>query len=239
LSRLLRAAHAVPVELPLIALRPCGHKSAVEAALRRLFAYDWVVFTSVNAVEFTFAKLGELGLDARTFGAARVCAVGPATAGALLARGIRADAVPGEYVGEALVDALAAAGDLKGTSVLLPRAKEAREVVPAELEARGARVEVLAMYENVRPERYPEAALASLRAGALDLVTLASSSAARNYAALCRQEGLDPRRLPCAVIGPATKNTAEAEGLPVASMPSEYTVEGMVQAMEEYFARGA
>lgn len=237
LSRLLRAAHAVPVELPLLALRPCGHKSAVEAALRRLFAYDWVVFTSVNAVEFTFAKLGDLGLDARTFGAARVCAVGPATAGALLARGIRADAVPGEYVGEALVEALSVAGDLKGASVLLPRAKEAREVIPAELEARGARVDVLPMYENVRPERYPEAALGALRAGALDLVTLASSSAARNYAALCREQGLDPAHLPCAVIGPATRQTAEAEGLPVVAMPAEYTMEGMVGALEGYFGK--
>ncbi len=237
-SRLLREAHAVPLELPLIELRPCGHKSAVEAALRRLFAYDWVVFSSVNAVEFTFGKLGEMGLDARTFGAARVCAVGPKTAEALLGRGIRADAVPAEYVGEALVAALAAVGDLKGASVLLPRAKDAREVVPQELEARGARVEVVPMYENVRPERYPEAVLAALRAGQVDVVTLASSSAARNYAALCREQGVDPTRFPCAVIGPATRKTAEEEGLSVAVMPAEYTLEGLVGAMEKFFSTG-
>ncbi|MBE0618801.1 MAG: uroporphyrinogen-III C-methyltransferase, partial [Proteobacteria bacterium] len=102
-SRLLRQAHAVPLELPLIELRPCGHKSGTEAALRRFFAYDWVVFSSVNAVAFTFGKLDEMGLDARTFGAARVCAVGRKTAEALRERGIRADVVPGEYVAEALV----------------------------------------------------------------------------------------------------------------------------------------
>jgi len=236
-SRLLREAHAVPVELPLIELRPCGHKSGVEAALRRLFAYDWVVFSSGNAVEFTFGKLGELGLDARTFGAARVCAVGPKTAEALLARGIRADVVPTEYVGEALVEALSSATELKGASVLIPRAKEAREVVPQELEARGARVDVLPMYENVRPEGYPEAALAALRAGEVDVVALASSSAARNYAALCREQGVDPARIPCAVIGPVTRTVAEAEGLSVVAMPAQYTLEAMVGAMENYFSR--
>jgi len=234
-SRLLRAAHAVPVELPLIELRPCGHKSGTEAALRRLFAYEWVVFSSVNAVAFTFGKLAEMDLDARTLGAARVCAVGPKTAEALGERGIRPDVVPAEYVAEALVEALSARGELKGAAILIPRAKEAREVVPGELEKRGARVEVLALYENVRPDRYPEDALRALREGALDVVTLASSSAARNYAALCREQGVDPVRVPCAVIGPATRKTAEAEGLPVAIMPEEYTLEGLVGAMEEYF----
>ncbi len=237
LSRLLRAAYAVPVELPLLELRPCGHQSAVAAALRRLFAYDWVVLTSANAVEFTFRKLDELGLDARAFGAARVCAVGPKTAEALLARGIRADVVPPEYVAEALVDALSTAGDLKGATVLIPRAKEAREVIAEELGRRGARVEVLPLYENVRPSSYPELVLAALRGGELDAVTLASSSAARNYATLCREQGVDPGRLPCAVIGPATRKTAETEGLPVAAMPSEYTLGGLVAALEEYFRK--
>ncbi len=239
LSGLLRDAHAVPVELPLIELRPCGHRSVVDATLRRLFAYDWVVFSSANAVAFAFRRLEELGLDARAFGAARVCAVGPKTAAELRARGVRADVVPGEYIGEALVEALSVHGDLAGASVLIPRAKEAREVVPEELTKRGARVDVLPLYENVRPERYPDAALEALRGGQVDLVTLASSSAARNYASLCRELGVDPGAIPCAAIGPATRKTAEAEGLPVVVMPSEYSLEAMVRAMEEHFAGGS
>ncbi|MDW7710056.1 MAG: uroporphyrinogen-III C-methyltransferase [Deferrisomatales bacterium] len=235
LSCLLRAARAVPVELPLIELRPCGHRSGVEAALRALFAYDWVVFTSGNAVDFTFRRLEELGLDARTFGAARVCAVGPATADALRRQGIRADVVPPEYVGESLVEALSSAGDLKGASVLIPRAKEAREVVAQGLEERGARVEVLPMYENVRPASFPEEGLSALRTGALDAVTLASGSAARSFAALCRELGLDPAGLPCVVIGPATRKAALAEGLAVTAMPSEYTLQGLVGALEAFF----
>ncbi|MBI5016453.1 MAG: uroporphyrinogen-III C-methyltransferase [Deltaproteobacteria bacterium] len=237
-STLLRRRGALPLELSLIELRPCGHKSGVEASLKKLFAYDWVVFSSVNAVEFTFRRLGEMGLDARCFGAARVCAVGPKTAELLVTKGIRADVVPAQYVAEALVEALKAEGELRGASVLIPRAKDAREVVPEELQKLGARVEVLPIYENVRPETYPAAALDALRRGELDAVTLASSSAAKSYAALCQEHGIDPKRVACAVIGPATKTTAEDLGLPVAVMPAEYTLEGMVGALEEYFAGG-
>ncbi len=234
-SGLIRERWGIPVELPLIELRPCGHKSVVDAALRRLFAYDWVVFTSVNAVEFTFRRLEELQLDARCFGAARVCAVGPKTADALERRGIRADAVPEEFVAESLVEALGAEGSLRGSTVLLPRAREAREVLPEQLQERGARVDVLPLYENVRPESHPAAALDALAAGAVDVVTLASSSAARNYEALCREQGLDSRSVPCAAIGPATRETAEQLGLPVCAVANRYTLEGLLDALEGYF----
>ncbi len=236
-SALLASRGAVPVALPLIELRAAGHKSGVDAALKKLFAYDWVAFTSANAVEFAFRRLDELGLDARIFGAARVAAVGPRTAEVLRGRGIRADLVPGEHVAEGLVEALAAQGDLKGVSVLLPRAKDAREVLPEELGRRGARVDVLPLYENVRPTAVPPEALAALKAGKLDAVTLASSSAATHYAALCKEQGIDPTQIPCAVIGPATKKTAETLGLPVAATAAEYTLEGLTEALEEYFAK--
>jgi uroporphyrinogen III methyltransferase / synthase len=236
LSRLLRSRGAVPLELPLIELRAYGHRSGLDATLRKLFAYDWLIFSSVNAVAFTFARLDELGLDARSLGAARVCAVGPKTARALEARGIRADVVPDEYVAESLVAALTQVARLEGASVLVPRAKEAREVIPEELGRLGAKVEVLPIYENVRPASYPEAPLAALRSATVDLVTLASPSAARNYVELCRAQGLDPGAAPCAVIGPATRTAAESLGLPVAASASEYTVEGLLQALEEYFA---
>ncbi|GAB4256478.1 MAG: uroporphyrinogen-III C-methyltransferase [Deferrisomatales bacterium] len=237
LSGRLRDRWAVPVELPLIELRPCGHKSAVEAALRRLFAYDWVVFSSANAVTFAFARLEEMGLDARAFGAARVCAVGPKTAEALAGRGIRADVVPTRYVAEGLLEALGAEGPLRGASVLLPRAREARETIPEALEAQGARVDVLPLYENVAPAAYPEEGLAALRDGALDMVALASSSAAVRYAELCRELGADPRAVPCAVIGPVTRRTAESLGLPVAVAPERYTLDDLVDALEAHFAR--
>ncbi|RMG88638.1 MAG: uroporphyrinogen-III C-methyltransferase [Candidatus Dadabacteria bacterium] len=234
-SELLRDHGAEAVELPLIELRPTGHASGTEATLRRLFAYDWVILTSGNAVRFLFERLDALGLDARAFGAARVCAVGPRTAEALEARGIRPDVVPGKYVAEALVEALATQTELRGASVLVPRAKEARDVIPNELTRLGAKVEVLPIYENVKPATHPAEGLAAVKEGALDLVTLASSSAARNYAELCRELGVPADRIPCAVIGPATEKTARALGLPVAVVPEEYTLRGLVAAAERYF----
>lgn len=235
LCRLLQERGAMPIELPLIELKPYGHASGTIATLRKIFAYDWVVFTSVNAVDFTFKKLRELNLDARAFGAARVCAVGPKTAAALKKWGIYPDVVPEKYIAESLVTALSETGSIAGSSVLIPRAKEAREVVPEELTALGAKVEVFAIYENVRPKPHP-LALKVVQAGNIDAVTLASPSAAANYAALLEEQGLKKDYAPCVVIGPATAAKALKLGLPVVGEGDEYTVEGMVQSLERYFS---
>lgn len=223
----------MPIELPLIELKPYGHQSGTMATLNKLFSYDWVVFSSVNAVEFTFSKLLEMKLDARAFGAARVCAVGPKTAAELKKYGIVADVTPQKYIAESLVEAMGVTGRVAGSKVLVPRAREAREVVPDELTALGAKVEVLAIYENVRPEPHP-LALKVVKAGNIDAVTLASPSAAANYAALLEENGL-PITTPCVVIGPATGKKALSLGLNVVGEGVEYTVEGLVAALEGYF----
>jgi len=235
LCRLLQERGAMPIELPLIELKPYGHQSGTAAQLKKIFAYDWVVFASVNAVEFTFARLAEMNLDARAFGAARVCAVGPKTAAELSKRGINPDVVPEKYTAEALVEAIKATGDVKGASFLVPRAREAREVVPDELAALGARVEVLAIYENIRPAPHP-LALKVLLGGHIDAVTLASPSAATNYAALLKENGLPADYAPCIVIGPATARRAAALGLSVVGEGEEHTVTGLVASLESYFA---
>ncbi len=231
---LLQERGAMPIELPLIELKSFGHQSSVDAALKKLFSYEWIIFSSANAVEFTFSRLKELGLDARVVGAARVCAVGPKTAAALESHGIRADVVPEKYIAESLIEALASTGEIKGASVLIPRAKEARELLPEELERLGARVEVVPIYENVRPEPHP-LALEVVKKGNIDAVTLASPSAASNYAELLKENDLPAAHFPVVVIGPATKARAEKLGLPVAAMPDEYTIEGMVGSLEDYF----
>lgn len=224
----------MPIELPLIELKPYGHASGTIATLRKIFSFDWVVFSSVNAVEFTFAKLREMGFDARVLGASRVCAVGPKTAAELRKWGIFADVVPEKYIAESLVEAMSATGKVTGSSVLIPRAKEAREIVPDELARLGAKVEVLQIYENVRPEPHP-LALKVVQAGHLDAVTLASPSAAANWAALLTEQGIALDKTPCVAIGPATGNKARALGLPVVDEGDEHTVEGLVASLERYF----
>lgn len=237
ICRLLMERGAVPIELPLIELKPYGHQSGTIATLRKLFSYDWIIFSSVNAVEFTFAKLREMGLDARTFGAARVCAVGPKTASELKKWGVYPDVVPEKYIAESLVEAIGGAGDVKGAKVLIPRAREAREVVPEKLGEMGAKVEVLAIYENVRPEPHP-LAVKVVESRNIDAVTLASPSAAANYALLLEELKLGKDLAPVVVIGPATGRKAAELGLPVVAEGDEYTVEGMVAALEKYFRKG-
>lgn len=236
-SELVAKAGAVAVELPLIELRPHGHKSVKEAALKKLFSFDWVIFSSVNAVEYTFRELDALALDARVFGAARVCAVGPKTKQALIARGIKPDVVPTKFIAESLIEELEKQTNLAGASVLIPRAREAREVIPEELTNKGARVDVLPIYENVRPDSYPKEAVDLLKNAEIDMAALASSSAARNFAAFCRENSIDLSSAPCAAIGPSTRATAEAEGLTVVCEPEIYTLEGMIEAMENYFKK--
>lgn len=234
LCHLLMERGAMPIELPLIELKPYGHASGTMAALRKIFSFDWVVFSSVNAVDFTFRKLREMELDARVLGASRVCAVGPKTAAELRKWGIFADVMPEKYIAESLVEAMGATGKVAGSSVLVPRAKEAREVVPEELEKLGAKVEVLPIYENVRPEPHP-LALKVVQTGNIDAVTLASPSAAANWAALADEQGIARDRFPCVAIGPATGNKARSLGLPVVGEGDEHTVEGMVASLEKYF----
>ena len=136
------------------------------------------------------------------------------------------------------MEAIRTTGKLEGSTVLIPRAREGRETAPEELAKLGAKVEVLPIYENVRPEPHPMA-LEVVRARRIDAVTLASPSAATNYAQLLDQEGIPRDFAPCVVIGPSTKTRAEALGLPVAAMPSAYTVEGMVDSLTAYFAAAA
>lgn len=236
ICHLLKERGAMPIELPLIELRAFGHRSGVDATLRKLFSYDWLIFSSVNAVEYTFERLYGLGLDARVMGAARVCAVGPKTAESLQSFGVRADVMPEKYVAEYVVEEFRKFGDLKGISVLIPRAKEARELLPEELEKMGARVETVAIYENYMPEPHP-LALQVVRNRKIDAVTLCSPSAAVNYVKLLADEKLPLDFAPCVVIGPSTDKKARELGLPVAGMGEEYTVKGVVAALERHFAK--
>jgi uroporphyrinogen III methyltransferase/synthase len=226
------------VLLPLIEIVPPDDPAPFRAALARLGDYGWVVFTSANAARAVADALQGAGSDGGAFVATRVCAVGPVTAAALRDAGIRVDLVPAEHVGEGVVAALAAAGPLAGARVLLPRAAEAREVIPDELARRGATVDVVVAYRNARPdEAEPGAAgpvLARLRAGEIHVVTFASASAVHGFVAACGGDdaaGAALRRAAVAVIGPKTRDAAAGHGLTVAVMPREYTIPALIEAL--------
>jgi uroporphyrinogen-III synthase len=249
LAQRLAALGAVPVLFPTIEIAPLDDTAALDAALRRLAAFDWVVFTSANAVEAVSTRLAALGLSGQLgTGRPRLAAIGPATARALEARGAAAAALPDEYVAEALPASL---GPVAGQRILLPQAELARDVLAADLTRRGALVEALPAYRTL-PAAPDPAGLAALRQG-VDALTFTSSSAVRNFVRLLAggdqwaEAGAAAdgpslpalRRATVACIGPITAQTARSAGLPVAVVPAAYTLDGLVQALAEFFVRRA
>jgi len=150
LVRELEALGAEVVAAPTIRMARLTDLAALRAALTRVPPYDWIVFTSQNAVQVVCDRLPEWGLSSRDVARALVAAIGPATAEALVRRGVVPDLVPDRFVAEAVVSALAARGEVRGKTVLLPRAREARDALPDGLRALGALVDVIPIYETVR-----------------------------------------------------------------------------------------
>ncbi len=239
LSDRLREKGAEPVEFPVIKIARLEDYRDLDAALSRLQEYAWAVFTSANAVPIVAERLEGLGLDARAFGQTRIAAIGPATAEALRTHlALRADFVPTEAVAEAVLEQWPEP-EMQGRRVLLPRAAEAREILPEQLRARGATVDVLPVYNTVLDASAAESLRAQLEQGALDILTFTSSSTVRNFAQAITDG--ETARLPAlvgntlvAAIGPITADTAREFGLNPQIVAEEHTIPGLVTAIEEF-----
>lgn len=219
-------------EFPTIEVSPMPDRGPIRAAITRLPEYDWLVFTSVNGVVRFWMVLRELGLDARALAGIQVAAIGPATAQALEQRGITADFVPEKYVAEDVLQGLLARG-AGGRRILIPRAEQAREVLPEELRKAGARVDVLPVYRTLPAAKGAEDLLAALDAGEIHYVTFTSSSTVTNFFAAIPPEALrrhrDKVRLAC--IGPVTERTLADHGFTGDIQPEDYTIPALVQAV--------
>ncbi len=238
----LRELGAQAVEFPAIEIRPPESWDEVDAAVDRLAGYDWMVFTSVNGVRFFVERLRAAGRDIRALGPARICAIGPATAAAIEALGLRVDVVPSEYRAEAVVEALDAAagpGGLRGRRVLIPRAAAARDVLPRELSARGALVDVVAAYRTTIPAEAAADVRQLLAEGKIDAVTFTSSSTVRNFVEMLGREAAPAllARPTVAAIGPVTAETAARHGLRVDLVPESYTIAALTRALVDRLGR--
>jgi uroporphyrinogen III methyltransferase / synthase len=225
LAATLAALGAEVVELPAIRIQPRLSSPEVRDAVGAIHSYALICLTSPNGVRLLFEALDAAGLDARALGSATVAAIGPGTAAALAEHGIRADFVPERSIAEALAESLATV-DVAGRPVLIARAAEARDVLPEALRARGAKVDVVALYETVAEEPQPEALGAAREA---DYVTFTSSSTVRNFLAAIG-DGL-PRDARIVSIGPVTSDEARAAGLEVDVEASRHDPDGLVEAL--------
>jgi uroporphyrinogen III methyltransferase/synthase len=213
--------------------------AALDAAIARVEAYDWLVLTSVNGVAAFFDRLRELGRDVRALHRAKLAAVGAATAAAIAARGLLVDVVPAEYRAEAVAAAMRAAG-VNGARVLLPRAAVAREVLPAMLREAGAIVDEVASYRTVSARVDPGELRQYLHDGTIDLLTFTSSSTVTNFLALLGPEAKALLAgVPAGCIGPITAETARAAGLDVVVQPATYTVPAFAEAIVRHLSPAA
>ncbi len=229
LSARLRELGAEPVELPTIEVMPPNEPELMTNAMSRLQDYDWVVFTSANGVAAFFSQLDESGLDLRALGRAQIAAIGSATAFELRDHGVKTDFVPERFIAEAVLAGLLERG-AGSARVLLPRAEHAREVLPEGLREAGAEVDVVPAYRTVPAEPSP-LALARIRNGDIDIVTLTSSSTARNLTALLegKLESLAHAHVVC--IGQVTAETARQLGFRVDVVAEESSISGLIAAI--------
>ncbi|MCJ7436404.1 MAG: uroporphyrinogen-III C-methyltransferase [Acidimicrobiia bacterium] len=220
----LEALGAEVLELPAIRVEP------VDFELPALGRYAWLVFTSANGVRAFFERgLDAAGLDARALGGLRLAAIGPGTAAALEARGLRPDLIPDRFVAESLLEGFPAPG-APGEPVLLARAEQARDVLPEGLGERGYLVDVLAVYRTVPAEPDPSV-VEQIRAGKVDALTFTSSSTVTNFVdAIGELTGPQPLVIS---IGPVTSATASERGLRVDAEADPHTIEGLVRAVAE------
>ena len=233
----LEAAGFIPLLYPAIAIQPPADARELDVALRNARDYDWLIFTSANAVEAVALRLEALDLPPDVLQGPAIAAVGPATARAVSERlGLQVALVPPKAVGESLLAALPLTS---GQRALLPRAAQARDVLPAGLRARGVQVDVITAYETVLG-RGGDDLPAALRAGQVDAITFTSPSTARNTLRRLQVEaGLGPDALVSvriACIGPVTAEAARNAGLRVDLMPENYTVSGLVDALRDAFS---
>lgn len=227
----LRRLGASVVPVPSIEIRPPRSFRPLDAALRRINRYDWLILTSANGVEALFSRLRKQRMSPRHLRHLGVAAIGPATKAEVERRGLRVHVMPREYVAESVVRALRRR--VKGKRVLLVRARVARDVLPSELRRGGARVEVVEAYQTVVPPKSRRLLREVLRARRPDWVTFTSSSTARNFALLVGVGRLRAALKGTRVvsIGPVTSATLRELGVRVHVQARKFTIPGLVQAL--------
>lgn len=231
LSDALRELGAEPVEVPVLEIRPPADFAPLDRALRALNSYDWLIFTSANAVRALVQRTAALGISFEKMATPQVAAVGEATALSVRDSGFTVALTPEKYVAESLIDALA--GQATGKTILLARAAVARDVIPDALRSAGAIVDVVDAYQNVIPETAPELLREALSEGIV-AATFTSSSSVTHLAEAARAAGIDfPFAGVAAIsIGPITSRTLREFGWEPAGEADPHDISGLVTAVQ-------
>ena len=236
LAQLLIKEGATPIHFPTIKIVPPLSWRELDKAIKKLDDYDWLIFTSANGVAYFFERLSAKGKDIRDLKGIKICCIGPATARQVQDKGIRVDLIPGEFISEGILKSFARK-KLKGKKILLARAAEARDVLPEGLKKLGARVDVATAYVTVTSGRKKNELEDLFNENQVDVITFTSSSTVNNFRKIMGSGFRLPEGVKIASIGPVTAATARKAGFPVDIHQEEYTMEGLVNALNAYFGK--
>jgi uroporphyrinogen III methyltransferase/synthase len=234
----LEAVGATVIHCPTIEVLPPNSWAQLDGSIRRIREYDWVIFTSANGVRFFFERLGELAMEGSEVLSSRVvCAIGPATARALQNAGVAPRVTASDSRAEgalrAIIEHVGGEQNVGGLQFLIPRAKVAREILPASLRTLGARVDTVETYQTVKPEIARDSILRLFTETSIDIVTFTSSSTVSNFASLVGLTDLSDllAKVSIACIGPITAETANSYGLENIIQPELYNAEALVDSI--------
>lgn len=234
LARLLIREGAQPVFFPTVEIMPPSGWAKLDAAFDQLEKYNWIIFTSANGVHFFFARLADKGMDIRDLRGIKICCIGPATARQIESRGIRVDLMPEEFIAEGILKSFAGI-DLSGKKILIPRAAMARDVLPVGLRQLGAEVDLAATYQTVNSGRKKEDLAGLISDNKVDIITFTSSSTVTNFVEIMGADYRMPSHIRIACIGPVAAATARKAGFRVDISQEEYTIEGLVHSLVQYY----
>ncbi len=231
LSDILRDYGADPIEYPVIKIAPPDDFTELDRALDSIVDYDWILFASANAVTSTLKRLKQLGRDVRSLKGPKIGAVGPKTSETLESLGICVDFTPTVFMAEAMVQEFPE--NLSGKRILLPRAKESREVIVDKLIEKGAAIDAVTAYQTRIEDSDAENIKELLKNGKIDIITFTSSSTVRNFVQLVGDFEKSPDGVKIACIGPITAQTSTEYGIVPDIVASENTIEALAAAIAE------
>ena len=232
LSEKLRELGADAIEMPATQIARLD-LAPLRASIDNISDYDWLIFTSQNAVAIFWEQLLGRGKDSRALAGLKIAAVGPATAGALLEHGITVDVIPERFVAEGLLESMREREDVAGGKVLYVTAEGARDVLPAGLREIGADLVIVEAYRTIPDGAGAEKLARAIEAGKVDLATFTSASAVRGYIEAVGEDLA--LRIPAASIGPQTSDALREAGIEVEAEAEESTIDGLVSAVLRAF----
>ncbi|MDD3472512.1 MAG: uroporphyrinogen-III C-methyltransferase [Syntrophaceae bacterium] len=229
-----------PILFPTIQIQPPDDFKQLDSAFESIRSYHWIIFTSVNAVQAFFGRFFELGYDIRDLAGPKFGAIGPVTASTIRAFGIKVEILAEQFVAEGVLEAFTHE-DLRNKNILIPRAEKARDILPYGLKDMGANVNIVNVYRTGLPDDLDVDHIRQLlRNGEIDIVTFTSSSTVSHFVKVIGREEVQDmlKEVVLASIGPVTSQTIRDFGLVPTLEASEYTVDGLLAAIEAFITAG-